>query len=101
MVIEWLKFKVSPELREQFIQTDEAVWDPLLESYPGFLGKEIWINPQALNEVICVIHWTSQNAWKAVPDEVLQKTEQAFAQRFGYPYEMVEGLEYQVRKFPR
>jgi uncharacterized protein (TIGR03792 family) len=101
VVIEWLKFRVVPAQRERFIQIDEAIWDKLLSSYPGFLSKAIWMNPQALDEVICVIHWASREAWKSIPDAVVQETDRTFSQQFGHPYELVEGLEYQVRKFPR
>lgn len=100
MVIEWLKVEVTPEQREFFIQTDEAIWTATLARYSGFLGKEVWINPEADNEVVLVIHWADREAWKAVPSEVLEATEQQFAQAVGSAhYRLVETGEYHVRKF--
>ena len=45
MVIEWLRFKVPHEKWEAFIQRDEEVWTAGLRSFPGFLGKETWVDP--------------------------------------------------------
>lgn len=99
MVIEWLKFKVTPELREKYIQIDAEIWTPFLAGYSGFLSKEVWINPNNAGEVILVIHWASREAWKSIPGDRLQQVEQQFDKAFGQPYEMVESAEYQVRKF--
>lgn len=100
MVIEWLKFQVDLARREEFIQKDGEIWTPLLAKSPGFLGKEIWINPDSPMEVICVIHWASREQWKSVPQKLLDETEQRFAEAMDNSYQMVECKEYQVRKFP-
>jgi uncharacterized protein (TIGR03792 family) len=102
MAIEWLKFAVSPESREKFIETDDRIWTSKLASYPGFLGKEVWLNPARENEVIMVIHWESREQWKSIPVKDLIETEREFnLQMGGDSYKMLESLEYQVRKFPR
>ena len=54
MVIEFLKFKVTPELREKFIQKDAEIWTAALARYPGFLSKEVWIDPNTPAEVVMV-----------------------------------------------
>lgn len=100
MVIELLKFKVAPELREQFIQKDEEIWTEALAGCPGFLGKEVWINPNKPTEVILVIRWATREQWKSIPLKLLERIEQQFAQQLGDIYQMVESAEYQVRKFP-
>lgn len=102
MVIEWLKIKVDPQLRETYIQKDAEIWNSFLAKYPGFLGKEVWINPEAADEVILVIRWASQAAWDAVPQPELQVIEQQFDQAMGQgAYAIVEGQGYQIRKFPQ
>jgi uncharacterized protein (TIGR03792 family) len=102
MVIEWLKFQISEDMREIFIQKDEAIWTSALAKYPGFLGKEVWLNPQTPNEVVFVIQWASREAWHSVPADVLEKTEKTFKAAMGAnPYKIVESGEYQVRKFAR
>ena len=92
--------RVSPELREKFIQKDAEVWTSMLASYPGFLGKEVWINPEIPTEVVIVIRWANREAWESVPAERLQQVEQQFTQEFGEQQEIIEAAEYQVRKFP-
>ena len=101
MVIEWLKFTVSPELREKFIQKDAEIWTSMLATYPGFLSKEIWISPETPSEVVVLIRWASREAWQLVPPERLEQTEQLFTQEFGDQHQIIEAAEYQVRKFPR
>ncbi|MEB3336764.1 MAG: TIGR03792 family protein [Leptolyngbyaceae bacterium] len=100
MVIEWLKVKVAPEDREQYIQKDAEIWTKALANFPGFLGKEVWINPVEPSEVIMVIRWQSQEQWKAIPADQLQQIEQQFDQQVGVPYQLTEEGGYQVRKFP-
>lgn len=101
MVIEWLKIKVPPELREAYIQKDEEIWTTALAKFPGFVGKEVWINPQEPSEVVLVIRWTSREAWKAIPTDSLQETEKRFAAAMPGDYPFLEQGEYQVRKFPQ
>lgn len=100
MVIEWLKVRVSPELREKFIQKDAEIWTAKLASYPGFLNKEVWISPENPSEVVLIIRWASREAWKAIPPDQLEKTEQQFTQALGSQQEIIEATQYQVRKFP-
>lgn len=101
MEIEWLKFRVSPELREKFIQMEEEIWTSMLAKCPGFLGKEIWINPEVPEEVAIVIRWRTLQEWQSVPQELLESTEAEFARSMGEnSYQMVESFAYQLRKFP-
>jgi uncharacterized protein (TIGR03792 family) len=101
VVIEFLKFKVTPELREKFIQKDAEIWTTALARYPGFLSKEVWIEPNAPAEVALVIRWATREQWKSIPAEQLEKIEARFAQQMGKTYELVQSSEYQVRKFPQ
>ncbi len=98
MVIELLKFQVSPEVREKFIQKDEEIWTKFLASCQGFLGKEVWINPHTPSEVILVIHWENRELWKSISQISLAQTQAKFEQEVGQYYPIQECLEYQVRK---
>jgi uncharacterized protein (TIGR03792 family) len=100
MVIEWLKIKVKPELRDKYIQLDDKIWTPALKKNPGFLGKETWLSPQQLDEVVLVIRWETREAWKSVPPEEVQKIQAEFDRNLSpQDYDMVEEKEWQVRKF--
>lgn len=99
MVIEWLKIRVSAELREKYIQVDSQVWTPMLASCPGFLGKEIWLDPASSTEIILIIRWASRQQWKSISSERLAETEQLFLQELGASSEIIEEAEYQVQRF--
>lgn len=102
MVIEWLKVRVSPELREKYIQKDEEIWTTALSKYPGFLGKQVWINPKQQDEVVLVIQWQSREAWNRVSAQHMEETERLFSQAMGKAvYSIIEEGEYQIRKFPQ
>ena len=103
MVIEWLKFKVDSSSREQFIQQDEKIWTAALAQYPGFLGKEVWIEPNAPGRVIFTIRWQTREDWKTIPAKDLMNIEQRFSgvmREMNIHYKMTESKEFQIRKFP-
>lgn len=101
MVIEWLKVKVAAEHREKYIVNDAQVWTALLSQYPGFISKEVWINPTEPSEVILVIRWESREAWASVPSDRLKQIEEQFNREFGEEHQIIQSAEYQVRKFPQ
>ncbi len=101
MVIEFLKFKVAPGLREKFVQQDAEIWTTVLTGCSGFLGKEVWIDPKDTTGVVLVIRWAKREQWKSISQKLLDATEKKFAQQMGNTYYMIESDEYQVRKFPQ
>ncbi|MEM7581192.1 MAG: TIGR03792 family protein [Mastigocoleus sp.] len=101
MIIELLRFKINPNKREEFIQKDDEIWTTAISSYPGYLGKEVWINPIDKNEIVMIIKWKTTEQWKSISAEELVEISQKFDSSLGFKYEMVESSEYQVRKFPQ
>jgi len=99
MDVEWLRFRVDDGYREQFVQHDNAIWTAALSRYPGFLGKEVWIDPNNDAEVITVIRWNSFEEWQAVPQSILSETETTFSEAMGDTYELLESRHFQARKF--
>jgi uncharacterized protein (TIGR03792 family) len=99
MDLEWLRFQVAEGYREKFVQQDNAIWTAALSPYPGFLGKEVWIDPDNDTEIVTIVRWNSFEEWQAVPQEVLSKTETAFSEAMGDTYELLESRHYQTRKF--
>ena len=98
MIIEWLKFRVSCESHSAFIEHDESVWTVALETFSGYLGKRLWINPDQPQEIVILVHWESKEQWKAIPPSLLEQTEQVFREKMGsHDYEIVEGGEYLVK----
>jgi len=101
MVIEWLKIEVPPEIREKFIQKDTEIWTAFLATCPGFLGKEVWLNPNDPTGLTLVIRWETRENWKSISSERLQQVEEQFDQAMGDSYPIIDSAEYQVRKFPQ
>jgi uncharacterized protein (TIGR03792 family) len=101
MFIEWLKFKINEENREFFIQKDEQIWTPMQSKYGGFLGKEVWFNFQNTSELVIIVYWENRELWQSIPQEDIKKTEKEFDLILkGIKYEILESLQYQVRKSP-
>ncbi len=100
MVIEWLKFQVEPQLREKFIQTDREIWTQFLAQYDGYVGKEIWLDADNLEQIVITIYWQTKEQWKSIPAERLQEKEAQFEQKFGKAsYQLLSAKEYQIRQF--
>lgn len=99
MVVEWLTFEMAPEDRQCFIEKDTEIWTAALRQYPGFVSKEIWLDPALANRVTGVIRWSTRAAWKAIPADELEAVSQQFDQALGFDYAMVESREFQVRRF--
>lgn len=100
MVIEWLRFQVPADQRERYIQVDDEIWTPALQTYPGFISKETWIAPDDEGAVILVIRWRTREEWKTIPEEDLVAIEARFDAALDFEYTMTESREFQVRRFP-
>ena len=96
MVIEWLKFKVPLAQRDYYLAIDDEIWTSALATYPGFLDKTTWIDPNHDDEVIFIISWATREQWKAIPDDELDQINQRFDQALGFEYEMLESKEFIV-----
>jgi len=97
-VIEWLKFKVPLELREQYIRKDAEVWTAATASHLGFLGKEVWLNPKNPTEIVIIIRWASREQWKSFPQERLEQLEFQFTEIMGRSCQLIETKEYHLYK---
>ena len=95
MVIEWLKFKVPTEQWELFIQKDEEVWTAGLKNFPGFLGKEVWLDVKN-QEIVLVIRWESQEKLASFPEQTIQKLDEKMGE---LKIPILESRTYQIRKF--
>ncbi|WP_026795037.1 MULTISPECIES: TIGR03792 family protein [Planktothrix] len=95
MVIEWLKFKVPTEQWELFIQKDEEVWTAGLKNFPGFLGKEVWLDVKN-QEIVMVIRWESQEKLGSFPEKTIQEFDEKMGE---LKIPILESRTYQIRKF--
>ena len=95
MVIEWLRLKVPPEKLEAFIRRDEEVWTAGLRNFPGYLGREIWVDAME-NEVVILIRWETREQWQSVPQSTIDELD---SQMGDLQIAIAESREYQIRKF--
>ncbi|MEM9924783.1 MAG: TIGR03792 family protein [Cyanobacteria bacterium P01_D01_bin.50] len=100
MLIELLKFRIAPENREKYIQKDAEIWTTALAKYPGFLGKELWINEDDPTELVIINRWKTNVQQKYIPSEEISAINERFNKELGFSFETVESSVYQVRKFP-
>ncbi len=78
VVVELLIVEVTAEDREEYLQIDREVWTKAIAQFPGFINKEVWLNPYAPTEVILVIRWRSRQEWKAISVQLLEEIERQF-----------------------
>ncbi len=95
MVIEMLRVMVKAEEVDRYIRLDAEIWTPVLSACQGFLGKEVWFKPDG--EIMMVVRWATREAWKAIPTELLEATEQAFVHAIGHAVPFLEVQEYIVK----
>lgn len=68
-VVEWLTFEVTPSERDEWLVVEEGVWSRFLETQPGFVRKEMWIEEGDAGRVHAVIWWSSREEWKRITPE--------------------------------
>ena len=97
MVIELLKVEVTAEDREKYVQIEREIWTSAIAQFPGFINKEVWLNPHVPTEVILIIRWRSREEWKSISASLLEAIDCQFALKMGNTsYKIVESVEYQV-----
>ncbi len=97
MVIELLKVEVAAEYREKYLQIDREIWTKAIAQFPGFINKEVWLNPDKPTEIILIIRWRSREEWKSISIELLAEIERQFTLKMGNTrHKIVDSMEYQV-----
>jgi uncharacterized protein (TIGR03792 family) len=83
MVIEQLTFQVPAALQTRFLALDAEIWTATLAAQPGYLGKEVWVEASRPDTLHLIIRWQTRAAWKAVPADLLARTDQHFTAALG------------------
>jgi uncharacterized protein (TIGR03792 family) len=99
--VEVLKFKVKPGITvARFLELDKEIWTAQLQTYKGFLRKDVWVSPEAPDEVTFVIYWATREQWKSIPEQELIETDQRFIAAVGAEnFEFVSSLEFKPYLF--
>jgi uncharacterized protein (TIGR03792 family) len=96
MYIEWLVITVPAEWQERYLVADAAIWTAFLATCPGYLGKEIWLDPATPDAVVMVIRWASRAEWKAIDPAALAAVEANFVSQLGQSFAIQQTAEYAV-----
>lgn len=96
MVIEQLTFEVPLADQPRFLALDAAIWTTALAAQPGFLGKEVWREAAAPDRLHLIIRWADRDSWRAVPTDLLARTDAAFAAALGVSYPVLRCLDQDV-----
>jgi uncharacterized protein (TIGR03792 family) len=96
VVIEQLTFQVPVADQDHYLARDAEIWTTALAAQPGFLGKEVWREAAAPDRLHLIIRWTDRAAWKAVPSDLLARTDAAFAAALGISYPVLRCLDQDV-----
>lgn len=75
MVIEWLTFDVVESERSEWLTIEESVWSRFLETQPGFVRKEMWVEEGDPDRVHAVIWWNSVEEWKRITPEMVAEVD--------------------------
>ncbi|MCU0260486.1 MAG: TIGR03792 family protein [Ilumatobacteraceae bacterium] len=71
MVIEFLTFEVDPPDRDHWLAVEERTWSRFLADQPGFVRKEVWLDPTEPQRIHAMIQWESEERWRAVSTEAI------------------------------
>lgn len=97
MVVELLIVEIAIADREKYLQIDREIWTKAVAQFPGFINKEVWLNPDKPTEVNLIIRWRSREEWKSISTQLLEEIERQFALKMGNTrHKIVESVEYQV-----
>ncbi len=76
-VVEHLRLKVPSEGREVWLRAEQETWDQWLRQQKGFVGREVlW--DSAREEGVLLIHWASDDDWKAIPASAVEAVQARF-----------------------
>ena len=68
ITVEMLHLAVPATLRDVWLNAEAEVWKPWLEQQPGYLGRDLYWDPQQ-QQARLLIRWRSRKEWKAIPDD--------------------------------
>lgn len=82
VAVEHLVFMVKPELLKKWLDLDHEIWTLGLEKWPGFAGKETWINSAVDGEIHSIVYWSDMDLWKSIDVNWLIETDNRFSNNF-------------------
>jgi uncharacterized protein (TIGR03792 family) len=87
-VLEFLECNIWCQDVQLFLDVDNRTWSTFLKTVPGFLRKEVLVNPHDAAAANCTVAhailWESRELWQSIDPKQLAAVDAAFVQDFGY-----------------
>lgn len=100
MIIEHLTVSVPAGAHDRFLTDDAEIWTKTLAAQPGYLGKEVWVEAEDPTRIHLIIRWSSREAWKSVPSDLLAATDIRMTETFGQPVPVLSCMDLEVLDRP-
>ena len=84
-VIELLRLEVPATQRQVWLAAEQRTWQPWLEDQDGFLGRDLYWDPQ-LQQGVLLIRWNSHDQWKAITLRLLSRFSNGLMQLCAPPW---------------
>ncbi len=76
-VVEYLKLDVPTKYREAWLNAENESWGPWLRHQKGFIDRKMYWDKDH-EQAVLLISWSSRDAWKAIPDEDIERVQKRF-----------------------
>jgi uncharacterized protein (TIGR03792 family) len=77
MLVEFLTFRVPRHQRAQWLAVEQVTWSRFLVRQHGFVDKQLWVEQGNDDEIHAVIRWTDEQSWKQIPQDDLDRVDEA------------------------
>ena len=77
VTVEVLRLAVPANQRDAWLRAEIQVWQPWLEQQQGYLGRDLYWDPQE-EQAHVLIRWRSRQAWKAIPQQEVDAVQARF-----------------------
>jgi uncharacterized protein (TIGR03792 family) len=68
MIIELLTFSIDVADQAEWIEVEAGLWTKFLSMQPGFVRKEVWVDPDRPEQVSVVVWWHDKFSWESVDE---------------------------------
>ena len=83
-VVEQLRLRVPEPHRELWLQAEASSWQPWLEQQKGFLGRDLYWDPQR-QEGVLLIRWSTREQWKSISEKEVLRVQALFEAEVNQP----------------
>jgi len=77
VTVEMLQLAVPADRRDAWLTAEAQVWQPWLEQQQGYLGRDLYWDPEA-EQAYVLIRWRSRQEWKAIAEKEVAAVQARF-----------------------